>query len=70
MCLRLIYLKNSTSPSVKITVDTALIVMAGIKHQNIDHLKSDKTNTTLLSDANAKKIQNDGHFVFFAFIFI
>ena len=41
--MRLIYLKNSTSPSVKITVDTLI----DVRNETLKHhfLKSDKINT-------------------------
>ena len=50
MFLRLIYLKNSTFSSVKITVDTLIDVRNETSKNHF--LKSDKINTTLLSDAN------------------
>ena len=51
MFLRLIYLKNSTFFSLKITV--ALLIDARNETSKYHFLKSVKINTTLLSDANA-----------------
>ena len=50
MFLSLIYFKNLTFPTVKITVDTLI----DVRNETSKHhfLKSDKINTTLLSDAN------------------
>ena len=51
MFSRLIYLKNSTFPSVKTTVDTLIDVRNETSKRHFG-LKIGKINTTLLSNAN------------------